>query len=83
MHPTRHPIPSLITKTEEGQLQGSLHQAATYLEALSETMESSRLITLMVLMVALAASKKVVVKYFGEDYLVDGGCRAKDETVLR
>ena len=28
-------------------------------------------------------SKKVVVKYFGEDYLVDGGCKAKDETVLK
>ena len=35
------------------------------------------------MMFALACSKKVVVKYFGEDYLVDGGCRAKDETVLR
>ena len=22
-------------------------------------------------------------KYFGEDFLVDGGCNAKDETVLR
>merc|ERR1711978_89478 len=34
-------------------------------------------------MLALAVSKKVVVKYFGEDYLVDGGCKAKDETVLK
>ena len=47
-------------------------------------MESSRMmISMMMMMFALACSKKVVVKYFGEDYLVDGGCRAKDETVLR
>ena len=41
------------------------------------------MISMMMMMFALACSKKVVVKYFGEDYLVDGGCRAKDETVLR
>ena len=48
-------------------------------------MESSRMIIslMMMMMLALAGSKKVVVKYFGEDYLVEGGCRAKDETVLR
>ena len=43
------------------------------------------LLTLFVTFLRLQSvfSKKVVVKYFGEDYLVDGGCKAKDETVLK
>lgn len=41
------------------------------------------LLTLFVTFLRLSSSKKVVVKYFGEDYLVDGGCKAKDETVLK
>ena len=50
--------------------------------------ESSRrmlMLTLFVTFLHLQSvfSKKVVVKYFGEDYLVDGGCKAKDETVLK
>lgn len=46
-------------------------------------MESSRLVTWILMLTALAAAKKVVVRYFGEDFLVEGGCRAKDETVLK
>ena len=46
------------------------------------TMKSTVLSILSVLIVSVL-SKKVVVKYFGEDFLVDGGCSAKDETVLR
>ena len=50
--------------------------------------ESARRMLLLTLIVTflhlqLVFSKKVVVKYFGEDYLVDGGCKAKDETVLK
>ena len=41
------------------------------------------LLALFVTFLRLSSSKKVVVKYFGEDYLVDGGCKAKDETVLK
>ena len=41
------------------------------------------LLTLCVTYLQLLSSKKVVVKYFGEDYLVDGGCKAKDATVLK
>ena len=50
--------------------------------------ESARRMLFLTLIVTflhlqLVFSKKVVVKYFGEDYLVDGGCKAKDETVLK
>ena len=38
---------------------------------------------IIIVIVQMTNSKKVVVKYFGEDYLVDGGCKAKDETVLK
>ena len=49
------------------------------------TNESSKMILTLILIVIvqMTNSKKVVVKYFGEDYLVDGGCKAKDETVLK
>ena len=67
--------------------QGQHSHQATHLEAQSAqiTMESSRTITwtIMLVLIALAGSKKVVVSYFGEDFLVDSGCRTKDETVLR
>ena len=48
------------------------------------TENSSHLILLIItLTIQLTIANKVVVKYFGEDFLVDGGCKARDETVLK
>ena len=81
-------MPTLSPHTKGLDQSGStLTSGNTLLEAQSAqiTMESSRTITwtIMLVLIALAGSKKVVVSYFGEDFLVDSGCRTKDETVLR
>ena len=50
---------------------------------ITENSKTVMLILTLNIIIQLAVAKKVVVKYFGEDYLVDGGCKAKDETVLK
>ena len=54
------------------------------MKMMNKTESSKMMLTLIIIVIVkMTNSKKVVVKYFGEDYLVDGGCKAKDETVLK
>ena len=38
---------------------------------------------IIVISLQMVNCKKVVVKYFDEDFLVESGCKARDETVLK
>ena len=69
------------TRTESARqgIQGSDH----VLIVIFRRMMLVTLNLIIVISLQMVNSKKVVVKYFDEDFLVESGCKARDETVLK